>query len=131
MYVKSINRPQFKRRQTGMTTLGVAILVAFIGVFVFAGMRLAPIYLNYMKVTSVVSGVQKEFDGTNATRTSIRSSISSRFDIESVGEIIAKDVKVSKVGGGHEVAATYSHKAPFISNISFVVDFDKRALIRR
>lgn len=131
MYVKSINRPQFKRRQTGMTTLGVAILVAFIGVFVFAGMRLAPIYLNYMKVTSVVSGVQKEFDGTNATRTSIRSSIASRFDIESVGEITAKDVKVTKVGGGYEVVATYSHKAPFISNISFVVDFDKRALIRR
>jgi len=131
MYVKSINRPQFKRRQTGMTTLGVAILVAFIGVFVFAGMRLAPIYLNYMKVTSVVSGVQKEFDGTNATRASIRSSIASRFDIESVGEITAKDVKVTKVGGGYEVVATYSHKAPFISNISFVVDFDKRALIRR
>jgi len=131
MYVKSINRPQFKRRQTGMTTLGVAILVAFIGVFVFAGMRLAPIYLNYMKVTSVVSGVQKEFDGTNATRTSIRSSIASRFDIESVSEITAKDVKVTKVGGGYEVVATYSHKAPFISNISFVVDFDKRALIRR
>ena len=131
MHLKSINRPQFKRRQTGMTTLGVAILVAFIGVFVFAGMRLAPIYLNYMKVTSVVSGVQKEFDGTNATRASIRSSIASRFDIESVGEITAKDVKVTKVGGGYEVVATYSHKAPFISNISFVVDFDKRALIRR
>jgi hypothetical protein len=131
MYAKSLNRPQFTRRQAGMTTLGIAILVGFIGIFVFAGMRLMPVYLNYMKVASVVSGVQKEFDGTNATRTSIRKSISSRFDIESVGEIIAKDVKVSKVGGGHEVIATYSHKAPFIANISFVVDFDKRALIRR
>ena len=48
-----------------------------------------------------------------------------------VGIITAKDVKVLKVDGGHEVAATYSHKAPFIANISFVVDFDKRALIRR
>jgi hypothetical protein len=35
------------------------------------------------------------------------------------------------VDGGFEVAATYSHKAPFIANVSFVVDFDKRALIRR
>ena len=131
MYAKSLNRPPFTRRQAGMTTLGIAILVGFVGIFVFAGMRLMPIYLNFMKVSSVVSGVQKEFDGTNATRTSIRKSIASRFDIESVGEIIAKDVKVSKVGGGHEVIATYSHKAPFIANISFVVDFDKRALIRR
>ena len=131
MYAKSLDSPQFTRRQAGMTTLGIAILVGFIGVFVFGGMRLMPIYLNYMKVASVVSGVQKEFDGTNATRTSIRKSIASRFDIESVSEINSKEVKVTKVGGGYEVSAAYSHKSPFIGNIFFVVDFDKRALIRR
>jgi hypothetical protein len=114
-----------------MTTLGVIILVSFVGLFAFAGMRLTPIYLNYMKVAGVVSGVQKEFDGANATRSAIRSSISRRFDIESVGIITAKDVKVTKVDAGHEVAATYSHKAPFIANVSFIVDFDNRAIIRR
>jgi hypothetical protein len=131
MNANILNRPRFNCRQTGMTTLGVAILVAFVGLMAFAGIRLTPIYLNYMKVAGVVSGVQKEFDGTNASRNSIRASISSRFDIESVGEITAKDVKVSKVSGGYEIAATYSHKSPFIANVSFVVDFDKRALIRR
>lgn len=114
-----------------MTTLGVIILVSFIGIFAFAGIRLTPVYLNYMKVAGVVSGVHSEFDGANATRAMIRSSVSRRFDIESVGIITAKDVKVTKVDGGHEVAATYSHKAPFIANISFVVDFDKRVVVRR
>ncbi len=131
MYAKSLNRPQFKCRQTGMTTLGLTIMVAFVGLIAFAGIRLTPIYLNYMKVAGVVSGVQKEFDGVNATRSSIRSSISRRFDIEMVSEITARDVKVTKVEGGHEVAATYSHKSPFIANVSFIVDFDKRALVRR
>jgi hypothetical protein len=131
MYAKSLNRPCLKHRQAGMTTLGVIILVSFVGLFAFGGIRLTPIYLNYMKVAGVVSGVQKEFDGANATRSSIRSSISRRFDIESVGELTAKDVTVTKVAGGHEVAATYSHKAPFIANVSFIVDFDKRAIIRR
>jgi hypothetical protein len=107
------------------------ILVSFVGIFAFAGIRLAPVYLNYMKIAGVVSGVQKEFDGQNATRSMIRNSISRRFDIESVGTITAKDVKVTKVDGGHEVAATYSQKAPFMANVSFIVDFDERALIRR
>ncbi len=120
-----------KHRQAGMTTLGMIILVSFIGIFAFAGLRLSPIYLNYMKVAGVITGTHKEFDGQNASSTAIRRSISRRFDIESVGEIIAKDVKVTKVDGGHEVAATYSHKAPFIGNISFVVDFDKRVIVRR
>ena len=51
------------RRQGGMTTLGMIILVAFVGMFVFAGIRLTPVYLNYMKVAGVINGVQEEFDG--------------------------------------------------------------------
>ena len=131
MYARSKNNLCSKSRQAGMTTLGLIILVIFIGLFAFGGIRLAPIYLNYMKVAGVVSGVQDEFDGLNATRTMIRKSISRRFDIESVGEIAAKDVKVTKVDGGYEVAATYSHKAPFIANVSFLVDFDSRAIVRK
>ncbi|HEY5643494.1 MAG TPA: DUF4845 domain-containing protein [Woeseiaceae bacterium] len=114
-----------------MTTLGLIILVAFVGVFAFAGIRLTPVYLNYMKVVGVINGVQEEFDGNGPNRSSIRSSITRRFDIETIGEITAREVKVTQVDGGFEVAATYSHKTPFVANVSFVVDFDKRALIRR
>ena len=131
MLLNTLEKRQMRKRQAGMTTLGLVILVAFVGMFAFAGIRLTPVYLNYMKVVGVVEGVREEFDGAGAGRSQIRSSISRRFDIESVGEITAKDVKVVKVDGGYEVAATYSHKAPFIANVSFVVDFDKRALIRR
>ncbi len=131
MYARSKNNLCSKSRQAGMTTLGLIILVTFIGLFAFGGIRLTPIYLNYMKVAGVVSGVQDEFDGANATRAMIRKSISRRFDIESVGVISAKDVTVTKVDGGYEVAATYSHKAPFIANVSFLVDFDSRAIVRR
>ena len=131
MSLNYLEKRQNRRRQAGMTTLGLIILVAFVGLFAFAGIRLTPVYLNYMKVVGVVDGAYKEFDGEGATRASIRNSISRRFDIESVGVITAKDVKVTAVDGGFEVAATYPHKAPFIANISFVVDFDKRTVIRR
>ena len=124
-------KQQTKRRQAGMTTLGLVILVAFLGLVAFAGIRLTPVYLNYMKVVGVVNGVYEEFDGTGASRSTIRNSLARRFDIDSVGVIKAKDVVVTKVDGGHEVAAVYSHKTPFIANVSFVVDFDKRVLIRR
>ena len=131
MLLNTLEKRRMRKRQAGMTTLGLIILVSFIGMFAFAGLRLTPVYLNYFKVVGVVEGVREEFDGNNATRSGIRSSISRRFDIESVGIITATDVKVVKVDGGHEVAATYSHKAPFIANVSFMVDFDKRTLIRR
>lgn len=119
------------RRERGMTTLGMVILVAFIGLCAFAALRLTPVYLNYMKVVGVVNGVHEEFDGRNPTRSALRNSITRRFDVESVGEITARDITVTAVDGGFEVRAEYAHVAPFIANVSFSVHFDKKALVRR
>ena len=119
------------RRQRGMTTLGMAILVALIALCAFAVLRLTPVYLNYMKVVGVINGVHDEFDGRNPTRSALRNSISRRFDVESVGEITARDVTVTAVDGGFEVRAQYDHVAPFIANVSFFVHFDRTALVRR
>jgi hypothetical protein len=119
------------RKQAGMTTLGLIILTVFVGLFAFAALRLAPVYLNYMKIVGVIDGVFEEFDGQRATRQAVRSSISRRFDVDSVGIITYRDVTVTAVDGGLEVKAEYDHVAPFISNVSFVVHFNKTALIRR
>jgi len=119
------------RRQTGATLLGYIILVLFAGVFIFGALRLAPVYLNYMKVIGVVDGIFDEFDRQAPTRAGIRTSISRRFDVESVSIITFRDVTVTQVDGGFEVAAVYDHTAPFIGNISFTVHFDKTRVVRR
>jgi hypothetical protein len=125
------SRISLAKRQAGITLLGLIILAAFIGVFAFGAIRLTPVYLNYMKVVGVIEGVREEFDGQNAARADIRRSIGRRFDVESVGVITARDVSVTAVDGGYEVAAVYDHSTPFISNISFSVHFDKSVLVRR
>ena len=120
-----------KKRQAGMTTLGLIILVVFVGIFGFAFLRLTPIYLNYMKVVGVIDGVFEEFDRQGPTPGAVKTSIRRRFDVESVGVITARDVAVTPVDGGLSVSAVYVHTAPFISNISFTVNFDKTVIIRR
>lgn len=117
--------------QAGMTTLGLIFMVAFIGLFAFAILRLTPVYLNYLKVSGVVDGVVQEFEGQNANRAAVRRSISQRFEVDSVSVITARDVKVTAVDGGLEVSAVYDHSTPFIGQISFSVHFDKTVVIRR
>jgi len=118
-------------RQRGMTTIGIIILVVFIGLFAFAAMQLTPIYLNYLKVNGVINGVYDEYDSQNPTRGEILKSIRRRFGVESVDIITFRDVKVTPVDGGFEVIAKYDHTSPFISNIYFTVKFDKHRVIRR
>lgn len=126
-----IRRRADRKRQQGMTTLGLVILLVFVSIFAFAFLRLTPVYLNYFKVVGVVDGVYAEFDKNGATAANIRTSIRRRFDIESVGEIDAKDVKLEAVDGGYKVSAQYEHTAPFIANVYFTVKFDKAVTIRR
>lgn len=124
-----LRRPS--RRQHGMTALGLMFLLAFVGIFAFGAIRLTPVYLNYMKIVGIVDGVVAEFEGQNSNSTAIRRSIARRFDVESAGEIVAKDIKVTAVDGGLQVSAVYDHITPFIGSISFSVHFDKTEIVRR
>ncbi|MDX1404284.1 MAG: DUF4845 domain-containing protein [Woeseiaceae bacterium] len=118
-------------RQAGITTVGFLILGAFLSLFAFAAIRLTPVYLNHMKVAGVLNGVYEEFDGQNPSRAAIRTSISRRFEVESVTQITHREVKVTPDNAGFLVQAAYEYTTPFIANIYFTVKFDKQVLIRR
>ena len=115
----------------GMTTVGMIILVAFVGLFAFAAIQLTPVYLNYMKIAGVVEGVKEEFDGQNPTIGTIRRSIERRFGIESPSVLEPRDIKVTPDSAGFLVDATYDHSVPYIANVSFTVHFDKKVIVRR
>ena len=61
MYAKPLGIQSRKHRQSGMTTVGMMIIGLFVGIIAFAGIRLTPVYLNYMKVVGVVDGIAVEF----------------------------------------------------------------------
>ena len=123
--------PSRHPRQRGMTTLGFLILVVFIGLFAFAALRLAPVYLNYIKVAGVLDGVYDEFDSQNPSRAAIRTSVDRRFEVESVSVISNRDVTITTDNAGFLIEATYDHTTPFIGNVYFTVKFDKSVLVRR
>ena len=106
---------------------------------VFVDTIISPSYTSAIAQVIQIPGVSGmdnnmmllEFDKKNPTRSAIRSSISRRFEVESVGVITYRDVTVTQVDGGFEVAAVYDHTSPFIGNISFTVHFDKTRVVRR
>jgi hypothetical protein len=121
-----------RNKQNGMTFLGFLIIAVLAGMLVYAGLRLTPVYLEYMKIVSVLDGAKNEFDGTPVELGMLRRSIQRRFDIEAVTVIRVQDIKLSKSGtGGYILRVKYAHRAPYIANINFVVDFAKTVEIVR
>ena len=115
-----------RSRQAGITFIGWIILLVPVGLCVYVGIRLAPVYLNYMKVARTLEQVKSEFKGGDAgNATAIRSAIEKHLNIESVDYPDVKDIKITRDGKSWIVSAAYDDQAPLFSNIFILVTFDK------
>jgi len=115
-----------RSQQRGVTLIGWIVLLIPMAIVVYAGIRLAPVYLNYMKVARTLEQVKSEYKGGDAgSATAIRTSIEKHFNIESVDYPTVKDIKISREGTAWVVQATYDDQAPLFSNVFILVTFDK------
>ena len=119
-----------QHRQRGMTFLGILVLVVVVGSWVYAGIRLAPKYLEYMRIAATLEKVRDEFDANpGSTEFMLRKAIERHFDIEMVEVISASDVEISKDGGAFNMRAYYDDTVPLIGNVSFLLEFDKSVVV--
>jgi hypothetical protein len=113
-----------RSRQRGATFLGMVVILAILGFAVYAGIRLTPIYLEYMAVARALEQTAKEESGATSPET-LRNALDRRWTIETIESIQPKDIEIKKAGSGFTMRAWYRAEAPFISNVSLVADFDK------
>ena len=120
-----------QKHQQGMTFIGLLCILALAGVVVYAGVRLAPVYLNYMKIARTMESVASEVKGDNPDAQAIRSLIDRHFNIEDPTNVTAKDIEITKdEGGGVEMHVTYDDTVPYVANVSLSVHFDKTVKVR-
>jgi Tfp pilus assembly major pilin PilA len=117
-------------RQQGMTFIGLLCVLALAGVVVYAGIRLAPLYLNYMKVAKAMDAVATEIKGDNPDPGAIRGLIDRHFTIDDPTGVDAKDVEITKDDGGVQMHIAYDDSAPYVANVSLTVHFEKTVKVR-
>jgi hypothetical protein len=115
-----------RNRQRGMTMLGILVVVVVVGAWVYAGIRLTPKYLEYMRVAATLEKVRDEFDSNpGTTEFMLRKAVERHFDIEMVEVITPADLEITKDGGLFTMRAAYEDTVPLAGNVSFLVSFDK------
>jgi hypothetical protein len=109
-----------------MTFLGILVIVIVVGAWVYAGIRLVPKYLEYVRVAATLEKVRDEYaSNPGSTEFMLRKSIERHFDIEMVTVIDSNDIEIKKEGGTFLVRASYEDTVPLVSNVSFLLTFDK------
>lgn len=114
-----------RSRQRGATFLGMVIIIAILGFALYAGIRLVPLYFEYMAVVRALEQTAKEFGDDATTIQALRTSLDRRWTIEDIKSLQPKDIEITRANKGYAMRAWYRAEAPFIANVSLVVDFDK------
>jgi hypothetical protein len=113
-----------------MTLLGILVLVVVVGGWVYAGIRLTPKYLEYMRVAATLEKVRDEYDSNpGSTEFMLRKAVERHFDIEMVEVITANDIEIKKDGGVFNMRANYEDTVPLAGNVSFLLEFDKSVVV--
>ncbi len=115
-----------RNKQLGVTAIGWLILLTPFAIVGYAGVRVAPLYLNYMKVTRAMDQAGGELKASGqGTATSIKTAIDKHFEVDMVDYPTTKDLKITRDGAVWTVEMKYDDEAPLFSNVSLHVTFDK------
>ena len=123
-------QPAAPRRQRGMTFIGLLCILALLGLIGYAGLRLVPLYLNYMKVARSIEATATELKSDNPDPGAIRRSLEKHWQIEDISSVEAKEVEIVKNEGGVSLHVSYDDAAPYIQNVSLSVHFDKTVKVQ-
>ena len=123
-----MNRVPQRRSQRGITFIGWLILLVPLAIVVYAGIRLTPIYLNYMRVSHSLTELAQEAQiNSDTTAADLRSSLSKHFDIEGINFPTVSDIDIVRgEGGGWTATADYQDTAPLFGNLAILVNFHKQ-----
>jgi type II secretory pathway component PulJ len=114
--------------QGGFTLIGLMLVFAVIGFFALIAMRLLPVYMEDNAIKSAVEAVAAEMPATGSILEA-RKAFGKRLDINSVKAVVPNDLTLGGESGLRTLIIEYEGRAPFISNISFVIDFYHEAAI--
>ncbi|HEX3603253.1 MAG TPA: DUF4845 domain-containing protein [Steroidobacteraceae bacterium] len=119
-----------RNHQQGMTFIGLLCVLALAGVVVYAGIRLAPLYLNYLKIARTMESVAAEAKGDSPDPAAMRIAIDRHFNIEDPTGVTTKDIEITKDEGGVQMHVAYDDAVPYVANVSLSVHFEKTVKVR-
>jgi Domain of unknown function (DUF4845) len=117
-----------RHSQRGITFIGWLILLVPIAVVGYAGIRLVPVYLNYMNVSKALSLVVSEAKSSSGGLNPVvlRTSVEKNFDVQSIEHPSTKDLDIHREGDHMVIIADYEDVVPMFGNVSLLVQFHKQ-----
>jgi hypothetical protein len=116
-----------RKHARGITLIGFLFMLLIVGFFAYLGMRLVPMYVEYMGVVKSMEQVRAEPGSRNWSPEQVRRSLQFKFDTQYIesGAIPPESIQVIRQGGNSTLRIRYERRVPFIHNLELLGSFDK------
>src|SRR5260370_34493520 len=106
-----------RQQKIRMTFIGLICIGALVGVIGYAGVRLVPVYLNYMKLARTMESGATEFKGESGALDGVRKSLDRHWAIEDITAVDQKDIEITKDDSGVQLREAYDDTGPDIADV--------------
>jgi hypothetical protein len=112
-----------RRKQSGITLIGFILVLAVVGIFVFLGMKVVPMYSEYYSVKSALKGLADEDGIANEDPAKIQDLFFRRLYISYSENVKPEHVKIKRIDNGWQMDVNYEVRKPMIYNLDVVGNF--------
>ena len=120
-----------KRKQSGMTLIGFVVVLGVVGLFVYVGMKLIPMYAEYYSVKQGLKGLAAEPGIADRDPAKIQALFFRRLYISYADNVKPEHVDIKRVDNGWEMSVNYEIRKPIIANLDVVGKFSATELLTR
>jgi hypothetical protein len=114
------------RRQSGVSIAGWLIILALIGFFSLATLKLFPMYFEFYQVKGILDNIAKETEINHESKEAVWLTLIKRLDISSVysGNVKREHLKIKREKEGTYITVRYEDRRPFMGNLDVVGRFE-------
>ena len=118
-------------QQQGMSAYQILLLAIVFLFVVYTGVKLFPVYAEYMSVSSSMQRVQEANIDDPGSPRALQRDLQRHFRINSVNSVETDDIHISPQGDGYLMRVSYEVRTPWIGNIDLLVSFENEVQIGR
>ena len=120
-----------KRTQGGMTMLGFLITLSVVILFIFCGMKIVPMYIEYYSVKKMMAAISNNPESANSSKDQIRKMFRRSLEIDYVKIITPEMLKIETTDSGYNLVVDYERREELVANLDVVGKFRaEQALVR-
>lgn len=120
-----------RRNQQGMTLISFIVVMAVVGVFIYVGMKLVPMYSEYFSVKKSLEGMASEAGMSDNDPAKIKDLFFRRMDVNYGDDVKPENVTLKRKDAGWVMTVEYDVQRPLIANLDVVGHFKAEKEFKR